>query len=180
MSLVIPAPVKSFAMVLSSSEGALEEALRMLGERWGAPDHVGRALPFDVTDYYEREMGPGLVRRAVSFERLAPPERLVERKVEAMEVEDALRGTGGGRRANIDPGYVDLQKVVLASSKEGPWKIHLGRGVHADLVARVVKGRLEPSPGAFADFRSGVYEEDLLAIRRIYKGQLRGLPGAGV
>ena len=152
----------------------LEQTARMLGERWGVPDHVGAARPFDLTAYYENEMGPGLLRRAVSFERLAPSECLIERKVEAMEVEDALRGTGGGRRVNIDPGYVDLQKIVLASSKEGPWKVHLGRGVHADLIARVVKGKLEPSPAGFADFRSGAYEEDLIAIRRIYKGQLRG------
>jgi len=165
-------------MVLYSSEGTLAEALRMLGERWGVPDHVGGARPFDLTGYYEREMGPGLLRRAVSFERLAPSECLIERKVDAMEVEDALREAGGGRRANIDPGYVDLQKIVLASSKEGPWKVHLGRGVHADMVARVVKGRLEPSPAAFADFRSGVYEEELLAIRRIYKAQLRAGSGA--
>ena len=174
MSLVLPGPVKPFVMVLYSSEDALAEALRMLGERWGGPDHVGGAQPFELTDYYEREMGPGLQRRAVSFERVAPSECLIERKVEAMEVEDSLRQPGGGRRTNIDPGYVDLQKIVLASSKEGPWKIHLGRGVHADLVARVVNRRLEPSPAAFADFRSGVYDEDLLAIRRIYKGQLRG------
>jgi len=174
LSLVLPGPVKPFAMVLYSSEDALAQALRMLGERWGVPDHVGAARPFDLTAYYENEMGPGLLRRAVSFERLAPSECLIERKVEAMEVEDALRGTGGGRRVNIDPGYVDLQKIVLASSKEGPWKVHLGRGVHADLIARVVKGKLEPSPAGFADFRSGAYEEDLIAIRRIYKGQLRG------
>lgn len=174
MTLSPPRPVKPMAAILHSSEETLEEALRLLAERWGAADHIGAGRPFDSTRYYEPEMGPGLIRRIVSFRGLIPSEALIERKLEAMEVEEALRGPAGGRRVNIDPGYIDLHKVVLASSKEGPAKIHMGRGIHADMVARIVKGKLEPCAWTFEDFRRGAYDEDLSAIRRLYKAELGG------
>lgn len=166
-----PEPVKLLALVLWREADALEEALRRLSGLWGDADFQGPDRPFDATDYYEREMGTGLQRRIISFAALVSSESLVLRKLEAAGVEDALRGLRG-RRVNIDPGYLDVHKVVLASFKPGAPKVHLGRGVHADIVCRYSKGRFQPLEWSFGDFRSGTYDEELTAIRARYKRQI--------
>ena len=168
-----PSPVKRIAFLLSADREASLGALAKLVERWGCTDHDGTPRPFDLTNYYESEMGSGLERWVVSFARLLPADGLVDAKLDALQVEDAWRGPDGRRRVNIDPGYLDLHKVVLASLKPGAPKIYLGRGTHADMICRYSKGMFTPFEWTFEDFRRGLYDADLLEIRRRYKAGLR-------
>jgi hypothetical protein len=167
------APVQLFAALLWADEEALRAAGRKLEGLWGPVDHAGQDHPFDVTEYYEREMGPGLKRRLVAYERLVQPEALVEAKLAANAVEAELRGAHG-RRVNIDAGYLDHAKVVLASMKYAGQKIHLGRGVYADMVLRFRDGKYRPFEWTFPDFRDGRFDADLAAMRATYLAQLRG------
>ncbi|MBN1442178.1 MAG: DUF4416 family protein [Planctomycetes bacterium] len=169
----LPENVKLFAAILWASRDALRAAEREMAALWGDIDFAGEDHPFDATDYYEREMGADLRRRLVSFARLIAPEALVDAKLEAARIEDRHRGPAG-RLVNIDAGTVDLGKVVLASAKAAGQKIHLAGGIYADLVLRYKKGRFHPFEWTFPDFASGRYEPELLEIRRIYKGQVRG------
>lgn len=166
-------PVKFFAALLWADEAARDGAVARLREFRGDVDFEGADHEFDSTDYYAREMGSTLWRRLVSFARLAPPEDLVDAKVQGMALEDAFRRQDR-RRVNIDVGYVDLDKVVLGSTKYQGQKIHLGRGVYADPVCRYRKGHYGTFEWTFPDFRDGRYEKELLEIRRLYKAQLRG------
>jgi hypothetical protein len=165
-------PVKLFVAVLWCDEAALEEALAALREHWGRIDSAGPDQPFDVTDYYEPEMGRGLQRRLVTFAELVPPENIRQAKLICNEVEDRLAGPQG-RRVNLDVGYLDHNKIVLASVKYAGQKIHLGDGIYADLVARYKGGRYQPFEWTFPDFRDGRYDDQLAQIRRTYLSQLR-------
>ena len=147
-------------------------ALEQLVLRWGAIDFSGADHPFDVTDYYEDEMGPSLQRRLVSFSRMIPPESLPEAKLACNRIEERL-AHGGRRRVNLDAGYLDHSKVVLASLKFAGQKIHLGKGVYADLMSRYRKGRYRPLEWAFPDFRDGRYDRDLARIRELYMARRR-------
>lgn len=172
MTRAPPDPVKLFAAILWSDAGALGASILRLEEVWGPKDFVGPDRAFDITDYYEREMGPGLLRRLVAFERLVAPDALPERKLDASAIEEELRGPRG-RRVNIDVGYLDLHKVVLASGKAGPQKIYLGSGVWADMACWYSKGAFHPFAWSFPDFRRGRYDRELLELRAAYKAQLR-------
>jgi hypothetical protein len=169
-----PDPVKLFVAALWADAAALAEAVRRLEEHWGPCDFTGPDHPFDRTDYYASEMGPDLRRRLLAFEKLLPPEDLVEGKLFCNDVEEVLRGESG-RVVNLDVGYLDHNKIVLASAKPAGQKIHLGRGIHADLVGRYAGGRYEPFPWTFPDFRDGRYDAELAELRRRYLEQLRAL-----
>jgi len=163
------APAKYLAAILHprgfDAGGLLLPALE---ERFGRVDFRGEAHPFSMTDYYAPEMGPDLDRTIVSFEPLGTPDGLVRAKLLAAEIE-ARFAVDGNRRVNVDVGYVDFFKVVLASFKEGPQKIYLGEGVYADPVLMFHEGRFKPFEWSFPDFRAGTYMEDLRAIRAIYR-----------
>lgn len=163
------APVKFLAAVLfgrgfDTGARLFPELERILG----GIDYAGPPRPFDMTDYYEDEMGPGLERVIISFERLGSAADMARIKHATADVEIKLEGDSG-RVVNIDSGYLDYHKVVLASFKEGPQKIYLGEGVYADPVLIFQNGTYRPFPWSFPDFKAGLYTDDFLAIRKIYK-----------
>ena len=168
------AAVKYLAAILAPRDFDLERLLfPLLEERFGRIDHRGEARPFGLTDYYEDEMGPDLHRTIVSFEPLRAATELVDAKLATAAIEERL-SEGGNRRVNVDIGYLDFFKVVLASFKEGPQKIYLGSGVYADPILLYNDGAFEVLPWTFPDFRTGAYDPELAAIRRLYKAARRG------
>ncbi|MBD3305573.1 DUF4416 family protein [candidate division KSB3 bacterium] len=167
-----PAPCKYFVAVLYRTPEALALAKRELSAAWGDFDFEGTDHLFDVTAYYEPEMGAPLSRRLVVFTILMPPTELVEMKLRCNQIEDAL-AVNGQRIVNLDAGYLDHNKVVLASAKEAGQKIYLEQGIYADLVGRYKAGRYQPFEWSFPDFKDGRYDDELLAIRQIYLQQMR-------
>jgi hypothetical protein len=167
------APVKYFAALLLSKGVEVREVLEGgLGDILGEVDFIGGPHPFDMTDYYEDEMGSGLSRVIVSFLPLGEAPDLVEIKLSSRRLEEKL-SCGAGRTVNVDPGYIDYFKAVLASFKEGPQKIYLGRGVYADPVLMFEDGQWRVLPWSFPDFREGLYMEEFGEIRHIYREQRR-------
>ncbi len=166
-------PVKYIAAILHPCDFDLQRGLLdILQGRFGRVDYHGSSHPFEVTDYYEDEMGRNLCRTIVSFEPLRSASELVRAKLAAAEIENSL-AEGGRRRVNVDIGYMDLFKVVLASFKEGPQKIYLGVGVYADPVLLFQNGAFKPLEWTFPDFKSGIYSEELAIVREAYKEALR-------
>ena len=164
--------VKRFAAILYRDPEWLEQSLERLQGHFGPLDFRGPARRFDFTDFYEAEMGTGLFRCLVGFTRLTEPPFLVEAKWTTRAIETELAG-GRGRRVNIDVGYLDLFKVVLASFKGRGHKLYLGREVWADITLTYGKGKFQPLPWSFPDFKAGAYDDDLLELRRIFKAALK-------
>ena len=162
--------VKYFIAVLFSDVNGLAVAKKAICGLYGAIDFDGPDHAFDATDYYEFEMGAPLFRRLISIEKLASPTLLVDMKLACNEVEDTL-AVDGKRVVNCDAGYLDHNKVLLASAKEAGQKIYLDKGIYADLAGRYRAGRYQPFEWSFLDFKDGRYDADLLAIRNLYLKQ---------
>ena len=149
-----------------------EVALAALRALLGPIELLGQAVPFDSTRYYEPEMGPGLIRRYVGFERLGRADELSLLKHRLWALERELGGPEG-RSVNLDPGYVDLGKVVLASFKSGAQKVYLGQQVWADLVLHYSKGAFRPLPWTFPDLKGSEHEPFFKLARSRYKTLLK-------
>jgi hypothetical protein len=158
---------KPIVAILTAEIELLREIVSSLEKHLGATDVRGSWHPFVHTDYYADEMGENLRRCIVSFERPISADELPQLKAWTREIEDKYR-VEGRRKVNIDPGYVDLHKVVLGSGKGGGHMILVGRGVSADILLYYNKG-WQPLPWAYPDFRDGTYFEELELIRRKFK-----------
>jgi Domain of unknown function (DUF4416) len=166
-----PAPVKFFVALLRGLTPPARQ-LEMLEVFWGPIDYQSQSYSFDQTNYYQKEMGNDLQRQLISFTELRSPEELAAAKVKCNEMEQAL-SSSGKRAVNLDIGYLDHNKIVLASVKGLGQKIYLSQGIYADLVARYGQGRYQPFEWTFPDFKEGRYDTDLAQIRQRYLEQLK-------
>jgi hypothetical protein len=167
-----PIPVKLFCGALYSDAQLLKKSRLLLNKRYGEIDFQGEQFCFDISEYYRAEMGWPIYRLFWSFERLINPNEIARIKVECNEIEDQL-AVHSNRKVNLDPGYLDYDKIVLASAKYNGQKIYLDYGIYADLTLHYEKGNYYPYPWSFPDFKNGGYNRTFLRIRELYKVQLK-------
>ena len=130
--------------------------------------HPSQVFPFDQTAYYSTEMGEGLKRCFLSIKGMQSLEFSADWKLKTAEIEQQLSNKGK-RRINLDPGYLDLSRIVLLSGKEGSHKIYLRNGVWADLVMLKEKGGYRSFPSTFPDIKLGRYDDFFLQLRAEFK-----------
>ncbi|MBN1603335.1 MAG: DUF4416 family protein [Chitinispirillaceae bacterium] len=167
-----PFPVKFFIAALYCDSDALERAKTLLIAEWGRIDYFGQDRVFDVTGYYDEEMGSPQIRQIMTFETLQEPTLLVPMKIRCNELEKKCISEGK-RVVNLDAGYLDHNKVILASAKEAGQKVYLDNGIYADLAGRYKSGKYQPFEWSFPDFKDGRYDQELCQIRSIYLRQLK-------
>lgn len=168
-----PEKAKLIVGLLSGEEDWLREGVRRLKRHFGDVDVESDVWPFDATDYYAIEMGERLFRKFVSFDELTPMDRLAEVKRLTNDLEAALAAdlvtSGIARPVNLDPGYVTLSKLVLASSKDFSHRIYLERGVFAEVTLLFEHGGWRTLPWTYPDYGGGQYDEFLNEVRESLK-----------
>jgi hypothetical protein len=171
-----PKPAKYFVALLSSGLEPLTRVENDLVSVLGAIDSRSETLPWAVSSFYEKEMGRRLLRRFVSFEPLWSPEKLAEVKLSTQQVEEKNRGTGmqpSGRRVNLDPGYIEAGKLVLASTKNASQRIYLRSGIYAEATLLYYEGGFHGCSYTYPDYLWPETLAFLTRLRAIYLRQLR-------
>jgi hypothetical protein len=170
------APVKLVCAVIFADAGLYERAKARLIEAYGPVDLESPACAFDLTDYYENEMGPGLARRFLSFRDLIVPDRLAAIKGETNALEEEIRGRGDrpSRPVNIDPGYLTPAALVMATAKDFSHRIPLADGIYAHLEFLFSKTDVKVLDWTYPDMRRDAPKRFFLEVREVYLRQLRG------
>ncbi|MBI4411698.1 MAG: DUF4416 family protein [Deltaproteobacteria bacterium] len=160
--------VQYFFAVIHQRDVSQPQISRILADAFGPLEDFSEGYPFNQTDYYAPEMGPDLQRTFFVLKKLVGGDELARFKQGTVQVEEAFFSVSGKRSVNLDPGYLDAVKVVLASTKNGGHKIALTSRIYADLVLDYFKGEFRPFDWTFPDFKSGLYFPLLEKIRRLY------------
>ena len=164
-------PVKLICGMIFSDDSSAEAAREELTGRYGPIDDQTDVIPFDFTDYYDDEMGGALKRQLFAFERLIGPEQLAAIKIQTNAIEVALgtpSGDGVRRTVNLDPGYLEASKLVLATTKNFAHRVYLGDGIYAEVTLRFKRGGCEFFDWTYPDYRSDLHTEFLLRVRQRY------------
>ena len=172
-------PVKLFIGVLVSNSKFIPEVEQRLIAAYGPIDHRSEVIPFDFTDYYEPEMGDLIDRVFFSFERLIEADQLPEIKRQTNQLEDDLAPllktprTNVKRPVNLDPGYIEQAKVVLASTKNFYHRIYLAGGIFGEVTMHFKNNTYQFFPWTYPDYKSKDYQDFFLRVRQILRSQYR-------
>lgn len=177
MGIPTPPPLVKLIIGLLSPDIALfTQATVTLQESYGSIDVESAVFPWNTTNYYREEMGENLLRKFVAFEPLFSPEALIGIKLATNALELSLSGATAPdtpRRVNLDPGYLDATKLVLASTKNQAHRIYLTQGIYAEVTLLYHHGEFHPFLYTYSDYRWPETHEFLRRVRSRYLEQLR-------
>lgn len=166
--------VKLISSLFSSERGLIDKVILEMEELFGPIDTISPWLFFDRTRYYEKEMGWPLHRRFTTFKNLIKPEDLPGKKLSTNKIEESY-SNAENRRINIDPGYISLERLVLATGKNYTHRIYLSKGIYADLTLVFHKGSFSPLEWTYRDYSDPAVIEFFNNQREKYKKQIRGI-----
>jgi len=168
-----PAHVKLFCALLLAPFIPLVEVEEVLQQHFGAIVLRSQPLPFTQTTYYTGEMGTELTRLFIAFAPLIPMGELVAIKHTTNALETTWATPSGQRRVNLDPGYLDLAKVVLATTKDHAHRVYIGAGLFAEVTLRYRQKIFQPWEWTYPDYRLPATHHFFHQLRDLYKWQLR-------
>jgi hypothetical protein len=174
-----PPPVKLFTGVLTSLPEITPDVEERLTSRFGPVDLRSAIFPFDQTTYYDMEMGSPIVRCFLAFRTLIAPAQIAFIKKATNDLEAVFAGEHCQMRrpVNLDPGYLEESKIVLASTKNFYHRILLSEGIYGEVTLHFSAGRWQAFPWTFPDFRCGRYDGFFTQLRRIYRDQRKAAAG---
>ncbi len=171
-------PVKLVCGVIHGDPRSYDQARDRLAERYGSIDLESPPFAFDLTGYYEAEMGGGLARRFMSFTELIDPQDLAGIKLGTNVLERQIGPPAGeGRRlVNLDPGYVSASALVMATAKDFAHRIPLRDGIYAHLELLFTRTGARVLEWTYPDMRREPCLEFFVRVRRSYLERLKSGP----
>jgi hypothetical protein len=164
-------PVKLICGVLYQPAVDPDRLDNELISRFGSIDSKSKPFVFNFTDYYNDEMGDKLTKRFYSFENLIEADSLAEIKNVTISIEKDF-SLNGKRTVNLDPGYLEESKLVLASTKNFSHRIYLRDNIWAEVTMRFIKGEFVTHPWTYPDYSQQLAVEFLKEVRQTYRNQL--------
>ena len=168
-----PAAVKLFCALLLAPSVSSVEVEEVLQRHFGTIILRSQPLPFTQTTYYTSEMGGALTRLFLAFAPLIPMGDLATIKHTTNALEATWATPAGQRRVNVDPGYLDLAKVVLATTKDHAHRVYIGAGLFAEVTLRYRQKTFQPWEWTYPDYRLPATHDFFSQLRDLYKAQLR-------
>jgi hypothetical protein len=164
--------VKLIIGFIFKDPGIYEKTKKILVKRFSKTDFESGILPFRHTDYYEKELGRDLKRGFIAFKKLIPPEYLSGIKITTNRIEEKFSAKGF-RQINIDPGYLDSAKLVLASTKDYMHRVYLNKGIFAEITLFFQDKTFKPWEWTYPDYKSREYIAIFNRIRQMYTAQIK-------
>jgi len=178
--IFLPKPAKLIISMFTSDKRLFSLYKEELIKRFGEVDIESNIQPFNFTDYYEKEFGKNLIQKLFSFSALIKQEELTEIKIITNGIENNFKKvniknniTHPKRKINLDPGYITLDKYILASTKNGPSRIYLNQGIYAEITLRFINKSFVTCEYTYPNYKTNEYIIFLNSVRQKYKLQLR-------
>jgi hypothetical protein len=165
-------PPKS-ALLLIAVSSRYDEALGWAEQRtcreYGALRLKSAAFDFHETDYYQSTMGTELKKQFLVMDEPINPGDLprIKHATNAMEREYAeLHRHSESRPINLDPGYVTLAKLILASTKDHAHRIYLADGIYAEVTLNYRSKRWQACDWTYPDYRRADFQDFFTKCRQ--------------
>ena len=168
----IPRPTCLVCGILLTNASFRDDLFSVLEKEFGPIDEISEEKDFSFfSHYYEKEMGKGLIRFFVSFQNHFDPERFADIKTLTNQMEQDLSVTSNDnkRKVNIDPGYLDLSHIVVASTKDASYRVYLQSGIYSQPMLMYVHGSFRPFEWTYPDYKHEAFISFFNKVRDKYK-----------
>ena len=159
--------VKLITGLIYKDEVVFIKARNKLRRKFGRIDFESGPIDFNYTNYYEAEMGKALKRRFISFAKLIPIQDLYRIKLFTRRLEAKFL-VERNRAINIDPGYIDSAKLVLATIKDYAHRIFLRKGIFAEITLTYRGDTFSRNDWTYPDYCTKEYIDIFNQIRKFY------------
>ncbi len=162
-----PEAVMLLMGVLHTARHTVAAITQQLVAEFGPVRAATDALPFNLTTYYQPEMGTALTRWYCVFRTLVQPGDLASIKLRTNALEHAS-AVDGRRTLNLDPGLLTAHSLILASCKNFSHRIYLRDGIYAEVTLLVKGAQFDVLPWTYPDYRQAQVRAFFDAQRAAY------------
>ena len=156
--------------VIYHDEDVLAKATEILTEKFGPIEDVSEKYSFsdDFSSYYDGELGGKGTRMIYSFRDTVDPEYQAEIKEFTNEIENSF-----SRKINLDPGFINSGRLLLATTKKIGFRIPLKRGIYTELTLFWARGAWHKLPWTYRDYQSEKVQKFITGVRKKYLAERR-------
>lgn len=169
-----PTPAVLILGAFSRHPQALDWAREKAAQAWSPIVLESERFVFDQTPYYHASMGERLLKTFWAFETLIDQGDLPDLKILTNQWEQEYQQTHDGpepRALNLDPGYITLAKLVLATTKDRDHRIYLRRGIYAEGTLHYHQGAWRSREWTYPDYQQAEYHEFFTRCRNYLRSQ---------
>ena len=156
--------------VIYNDEQIYDRAINMLKDAFGEIDGESERFSFsrEFSNYYDDEIGGEGQRVILSFADPVDPARQAEIKKATNEMEHILSDENGNRLINLDPGFINHGRLMLATTKKAGFRIPLEDGIYTELTLFWAKGAWHKLPWSYRDYQSERVQKFITEVRKKY------------
>ena len=160
--------------VIYHEKEILDRAMEILTAEFGEVEAMSEEFSFsgEFSTYYDEEIGGEGLRRIYSFKETVDPSRQADIKLRTNEIE-AEFAIDGRRRINLDPGFINHGRLLLATTKETGFRIPLKDGIYTELTLFWARGGWQKLPWTYRDYQSERVQKFITEVRRTYLADRR-------
>jgi hypothetical protein len=140
-----------FNAILYNAE-KIERIDEKLQPFFGLPVITTEEFFFNHTDYYNKEMGDHLVKYFAAYDIIKSPSSLPQYKIMLLDFEEKYM-EGHSRVVNVDIGYLALEKIVVASTKNFSHRLYIGEDIYGDLQLIRKNEKYNSLPWTYKDYK---------------------------
>ncbi len=162
--------------VIYSDRKLLDKALSILTAEFGEIEDASEEFSFsrEFSDYYDEELGGEGLRRIYSFKETVDPARQADIKILTNRIETEL-SVDGNRHINLDPGFINHGRLLLATTKKAGFRIPLKDGIYTEMTLYYARGAWQKLPWTYRDYQSEKVQNFITMVRHKYLLERREL-----
>lgn len=155
--------------VIYHDKKILNEAIKILVDEFGEIEDISEEFSFseEFSGYYDDEIGGEGLRRIYSFKKTVDPSSQADIKIRTNEIE-ARFSVDGKRKINLDPGFINHGRLMLATTKNAGFRIPLKCGIYTELTLFYARGGWQKLPWSYRDYQSERVQKFLTEVRKSY------------
>lgn len=158
--------------VIYHDKEVFRQATEILVREFGEIEDVSEEFSFskEFSSYYDDELGGEGKRLIYSFKNTVDPSRQAEIKEFTNNVESKF-SVEGKRLINLDPGFINHGRLMLATTKNTGFRIALKNGIYTELTLFYARGKWNKFPWTYRDYQSERVQRFLIGVRKKYLKQ---------